>query len=52
MGRRAVGVELQEGYLPLIQRRVVEAAGPLLETHDAAPGDVQVDVLPLFEESA
>jgi DNA modification methylase len=31
MGRRAVGIELQEGYLPLIRRRVTEAARPLLE---------------------
>lgn len=31
MGRRAVGVELQEAYLPLIQRRVGSAALPLLE---------------------
>jgi tRNA G10 N-methylase Trm11 len=31
MGRRAVGVELQSDYLPLIQRRVRGAALPLLE---------------------
>jgi hypothetical protein len=52
MGRRAVGIELQDNYLRLIQRRVTEAAGPLLETPDATPADVQVEVLPLFEESA
>lgn len=31
MGRRAIGIELQPDYLPLIQRRVSEAALPLLE---------------------
>lgn len=31
MGRRGVGIELQPSYLPLIQRRVSEAALPLLE---------------------
>jgi hypothetical protein len=52
MGRRAVGIELQPAYLPLIQRRVAEASGPLLETHDGGHDDVQVEALPLFEESA
>src|SRR5262249_54876336 len=31
MGRRAVGIELQTDYLPLIHRRVSEAALPLIE---------------------
>ncbi len=52
MGRRSIGVELQAEYLPLIQARVAEAAGPLLEVHDVAQGGAQVDVLPLFDETA
>src|SRR5262249_2776531 len=31
MGRRSIGIELQADYLPLIQKRVSEAALPLLE---------------------
>lgn len=31
LGRRAIGIELQPNYLPLIQRRVMEAAMPLTE---------------------
>src|SRR5262249_35798887 len=31
MGRRAIGIELQADYLPLIQKRVSEAALPLIE---------------------
>jgi DNA modification methylase len=31
LGRRAIGIELQPDYLPLIQRRISEAALPLLE---------------------
>ena len=34
LGRRAVGIELQAAYLPLIQQRVSEAALPLLEAID------------------
>lgn len=35
LGRRAVGIELQPDYLPLIQRRVREAALPLVEVMTA-----------------
>jgi hypothetical protein len=52
MGRRAVGVELQTGYLPLIQRRVAEAARPLLEIDGAGSEEVRVEALPLFEWTA
>jgi DNA modification methylase len=52
MGRRAVGVELQMGYVPLIQRRVADAARPLLEADDADTEEVRVEALPLFEWTA
>jgi site-specific DNA-methyltransferase (cytosine-N4-specific) len=31
LGRKAIGIELQPDYLPLIQKRVREAALPLME---------------------
>jgi hypothetical protein len=52
MGRRAVGIELQTGCLPLIQRRVAEAACPLLESDDPGTENVRVEALPLFEWTA
>jgi hypothetical protein len=48
-GRRGIGIEFQAEYLPLIQARAAEAAGSLLEMHDAEPVDVQVESLSLFE---
>jgi len=52
MGRRAAGVELQDAYLPLIQARVADAAGPLLEAMEPDQVAVHVESLSLFEESA
>ena len=47
LSRRAVGIELNPDYLPLIQRRVREAALPLLEI--TTPDEAPAVELPLFE---
>jgi hypothetical protein len=52
IGRRATGIELQANYLPPVQRRVSEAAMPLLEEAAGEPRDDSVETLSLFEESA
>jgi site-specific DNA-methyltransferase (adenine-specific) len=45
MGRRSIGIELQPDYLPLIQRRVTEAALPLLdEPAQPKPTAHQIDL--------
>jgi hypothetical protein len=49
MGRKAVGVELQETYLPLIQARVAEAAQPLLEPKEEGTEQPVAEMLPLFD---
>jgi len=47
MGRRAIGIELQADYLPLIRQRVQEAALPLIE--EPGPGPDQLEQLSLLE---